>query len=288
MDVGVYTFATDRDIDPGEFARAVEDRGFAALMLTEHSHIPAGRDTPYPAAYGGGVLPDFYRRTYDPFVGLSFAAAATTRLRIGTGICLVALRDPVHTAKEVASLDRLSGGRFVFGVGFGWNADEFRTHGVHFGQRHAIVAEKVALMKQLWTEDVASYAGDHVNLQPSWAWPKPVTRPHPPVHLGGNGPVTMRHAAAWADCWYPTPPLADPTLARSIPRFRELVAAAGRDPDTVPVGVAPATVDAHLLAAYAANGVAHCNVAVLAPSRDELLTALDTLAAVRDETVGRP
>jgi probable F420-dependent oxidoreductase len=286
MNVGVYTFSTDRDMHPGEFARAVEDRGFAALMLTEHSHIPVGRDTAYPEVYGGGVLPDFYQRTYDPFVGLAFAAAATTRLRIGTGICLVALRDPVHTAKEVASLDRLSGGRFVFGVGFGWNADEFVTHRVPFAARHAIVAEKVALMKQLWTADVASYVGEHVALPPSWAWPKPVQTPHPPVHLGGNGPRTMRHAAAWADCWYPTPPATDPTLARSIPLFRELLADAGRDPAAVPIGVAPASVDAERLETYATNGVSICNVAVLGPTRDDLLSNLDTLAAVRDKTLG--
>jgi probable F420-dependent oxidoreductase len=286
MDVGVYTFSTDRDMHTGEFAREVEDRGFSALMLTEHSHIPASRDTPYPAVYGGGVLPDFYQRTYDPFVGCAFAAAATTRLRIGTGICLLALRDPVHTAKEVASVDRLSGGRFVFGVGFGWNADEFPTHGVAFGQRHAIVAEKVELMKQLWTSDIASYQGKHVSLAPSWAWPKPVQTPHPPVYLGGNGPLTMAHAARWADCWYPTPPAGDPALTRSIPRFRQLVAEAGRDPDSVPVGVAPGTVDAARLAEYATNGVAECNVAVLGADRSGLLRGLDDLAALRDDTLG--
>lgn len=286
MDVGVYTFSTDRDMDPGELAREVEDRRFPVLLLTEHSHIPASRDTPYPAVYGGGVLPDFYRRTYDPFVGLSFAAAATSRLRIGTGICLVALRDPVHTAKEVASLDRLSAGRFVFGVGFGWNADEFVTHRVPFGRRHAIVREKVALMKQLWTQDVASFAGEHVSLEPSWAWPKPLQRPYPPVYLGGNGPLTMRHAAEWADCWFPTPPEHDPALERSVPRFRELVAEAGRDPARVPVGVAPGAVDRRRLEEYAANGVGECDVAVLGGTRDELLANLDALARLRDDVLG--
>jgi probable F420-dependent oxidoreductase len=286
MDVGVYTFSTDRDMHTAEFAREVEDRGFSALMLTEHSHIPVGRDTPYPAVYGGGVLPDFYQRTFDPFVGLSFAAAATTRLKIGTGICLVALRDPVHLAKEVASLDHLSGGRMVFGVGFGWNADEFVTHGVPFKQRHAIVREKVALMRQLWTEEVASFDGEHVHLQPSWSWPKPVQKPHPPVHLGGNGPLTMRHAAQWADCWYPTPPGEDPTLEKSIPVFRTLVEEAGRDPADVRVGVAPAAVDHERLEAYARNGVDLCNVAVMGGSRDELLANLDALVQVRDDVLG--
>lgn len=289
MDVGVYTFSTDRDMDPGEFAVEVEARGFATLLLAEHSHIPTSRTTPYPDAYGGGALPDFYRRTYDPFVGLSFAAAATTRLRIGTGICLVALRDPVHTAKEVASLDRLSGGRVTFGVGFGWNADEFVAHGVPFRERHAIVREKVAVMKQLWTRDVAGFEGEHVTLPPSWAWPKPVQQPHPPVYLGGNGPLSMRHAAEWADAWFPTGPAGDPALTRSIPVFRQLVADAGRDPAGVRIGIAPGAVDERTLADLAANGVDECDVAVLGGTRDDLLGDLDALARLRDDVlVGRP
>jgi len=286
MDVGVYTFSTDRDMPPGEFAVEVEKRGFDCLMYPEHSHIPASRTTPYPATYGGGVLPDFYQRTYDPFVGLSFAAAATTRLRIGTGICLVALRDAVHTAKEVASLDTLSGGRFIFGVGFGWNEDEFANHGVSFAGRHALVREKVALMKQLWAEDVSSFAGERVRLAPSWSWPKPVQIPHPPIYLGGNGPLTMRHAAEWADMWYPTGPLQDPTLQQALPRFKQMVADAGRDPAHVRVGIAPGAVDATRLAAYITNGIDVCNVAVLGGTRDELLANLDTLAATRDEVLG--
>jgi len=286
MDVGVYTFSTDRDMPPQEFAVEVEERGFDSLMFPEHSHIPAARSTPYPKAYGGGVLPDFYKRTYDPFVGLSFAAAATTRLRIGTGICLLALRDAVHTAKQVASLDTLSGGRFVFGVGFGWNEDEFINHGVPFRGRHALVREKVALMKQIWSDEVASFEGEQLRLEPSWSWPKPVQTPHPPICLGGNGPLTMRHAAEWADMWYPTGPLEDPTLARSLPLFKQMVADAGRDPAAVQVGVAPGDVDAARLEAYLNNGVDVCNVAVLGGSRDELLANLDRLAATRDEVTG--
>jgi probable F420-dependent oxidoreductase len=256
-------------------------------MLPEHSHIPIRRSTPYPMAYGGGVLPDFYKRTYDPFVALSFAAAATTRLRIGTGICLLALRDAIQTAKEVASLDTLSGGRFVFGVGFGWNADEFVNHGVPFHGRFALVREKVALIKQLWTEEEASFSGELVNLEPSWAWPKPVQKPYPPIYLGGNGPVTMRHAAEWADAWYPTGPLEDPTLERAIPIFKRMVADAGRDPAAVRVGVAPGTADGASLEAYIANGVDECNVAVVGGSRDELLANLDAVAATRDKVFGR-
>lgn len=286
MDVGAFTFSTDRDMPPGEFAVEVEQRGFGMLMYAEHSHIPVSRKTPYPEVYGGGVLPDFYQRTYDPFVALSFAAAATTRLRIGTGICLLALRDPIQTAKEVASLDRLSGGRFVFGVGFGWNEDEFANHGVPFAGRHALVREKVALMRALWTQDVASFSGERLHLEPSWAWPKPVQVPNPPIYLGGNGPLTMRHAAEWADTWFPTGPANDPALERSIPVFKQMVEDAGRDPATVGVGIAPAEVDAARLEAYLVNGVDVCNVAVVGGTRDELLHNLDALAELRDKVVG--
>lgn len=286
MEVGVYTFSTDLDMPPQRFAAEVEARGFAALMLPEHSHIPASRDTPYPETYGGGVLPDFYKRTYDPFVALSFMAAATSTLRLGTGICLLALRDAVHTAKMAASVDALSGGRFVLGVGFGWNADEFPNHGQRFDQRHEVVREKVEVVKALWTEEVAAYEGRHVRLSPSWCWPKPVQRPHPPVYLGGNGPLTMRHAARWADCWYPTGPVDDPLLERSVPELRQMVADAGRDPGSVRVAVAPASADEDALLAFRAHGVEECNVAVMGAGDAELLGALDRLAATRDRAFG--
>ncbi|GAA5143880.1 LLM class F420-dependent oxidoreductase [Nocardioides marinquilinus] len=287
MKLGVYVFATDLDLDPGPLAREIEDRGLDSMFFPEHSHIPVGRQTDYPDSYGGGELPDFYKRTYDPFVSCSFAAAATTRLQVGTGIALLALRDAVHTAKLVASVDRLSGGRFAFGVGFGWNRDEFATHGVDWTTRHRKVREQVELMRTMWTDDVASYDGELVSLPPSWCWPKPVQTPGPPVYLGGSGPLTMKHAAAWADVWYPTPPVHDPHLTESIPRFRALVEEAGRDPDTVPVGVAPGSCDDADLEAYRANGVAHVNVALVAPTADQMLTQLDELVARRERVLGR-
>lgn len=286
MDVGVFTFSTDRDMRPDKFAREVEQHGFTELLLAEHAHIPVARDTPYPEVYGGGPLPDFYQRTYDPFVALSFIAAATTTLRIGTGICLVALRDPIHTAKQVASLDSLSDGRFVFGVGFGWNVDEFANHSVDFTGRHELVRQQVELMKALWTQDEASYEGDRVKLRPSWSWPKPVQRPYPPIYLGGNGPVTMRHAAKWADAWYPTGPMADPDLRQAVPRFKQMVADAGRDPASVRVGLAPAAVDAARLEELANNGVDFCNTVILGGDERELLSNLDDLAAACDKVFG--
>lgn len=281
MDVGVYTFATDRDLVPQRFAQEVEARGFTSLMLPEHSHIPVQRSTPYPDAYGGGLLPDFYQRTHDPFVALSFAAAATTTLRLGTGICLLALRDAVHTAKSIASLDFLSGGRFVFGVGFGWNADEFANHGASFERRHTVVREKVQLIRRLWTDDIAAFDGEEVRLEPSWAWPKPLQRPHPPIYLGGNGPLTMRHAAEWADAWYPTGPLDDPDLRRAAPAFRKMVADAGRDPSSVKIAIAPAECDERRLESLALNGVDECNVAVMGANEVEIMEKLDALAVAR-------
>lgn len=276
MQVGVYAFATQDGLRPDDLARETEARGLAALMFPEHSHIPVARATSYPDVYGGGELPGFYMRTYDPFVSCTLAASATTRLRVGTGICLLALREPVHTAKEVASVSYLSGGRFNFGVGFGWNADEFDNLGVPFKGRHKLVREKVQLMKRLWQDDVASYEGDLISLQPSWSWPKPIDGP--PIFLGGNGPVTMKNAAEWADVWYPTPPAEDPLLAASVPAFRALLEEAGRDPDSVPVGCAPGDVSREDLDAYAANGVTYVNVGMVTTSRDDDLRRLDDIA----------
>jgi probable F420-dependent oxidoreductase len=286
MKVGVYVFATDLDLDPGPLAREIEDRAFTSMFFPEHSHIPVSRETDYPDSYGGGVLPDFYKRTYDPFISCSFAAAATTTLQVGTGICLLALRDTVHTSKLVASVDRLSGGRFAFGVGFGWNADEFETHGIDFKTRHRRVREQVQLLRTIWSDDVAGFDGEFVSLQPSWIWPKPRQEPYPPVYLGGSGPLTMKHAAEWADVWYPTPPLADPTLEKSIPVFRELVAEAGRDPDSVPVGAAPGAADEAMLEAYQRNGVSLVNMALMGDTPDLMLTELDRLAKLRDAVLG--
>jgi probable F420-dependent oxidoreductase len=287
MKVGIYVFATDEQMHPGELAAEIEARGFDSLFFPEHSHIPVSRETDYPDSYGGGVLPDFYKRTYDPFISCSFAAASTTTLEVGTGICLLALRDTVHTAKMVASVDRLSGGRFTFGVGFGWNQDEFVTHGVDFKTRHRRVREQVQLLRTMWRDDVASFDGEFVQLEPSWCWPKPLQSPHPKIYLGGSGPVTMKHAAEWADTWYPTPPLADPTLEKSIPTFRAMVEDAGRDPDSVPVGVAPGAVDAELLDTFRANGVSHVNIAIGGGTRDETLAELDGIQRMRDSVLQR-
>ncbi|HEV7363731.1 MAG TPA: TIGR03619 family F420-dependent LLM class oxidoreductase, partial [Solirubrobacteraceae bacterium] len=184
MRYGIAIFPADYAADPATIARLVEERGFESLFFPEHTHIPAGRRTPYPA---GGELPEYYSRTYDPFVALTAAAAATERILLATGICLVIQRDPIVTAKEVASLDRLSAGRFLFGVGAGWNIDEMENHGTNPKARFSIMRERVDAMKAIWTEDEATYHGKHVDFDRIWSWPKPVQKPHPPVLVGGNG-----------------------------------------------------------------------------------------------------
>jgi probable F420-dependent oxidoreductase len=287
MRVGISTVCTEGSMPPAQLAVEVESRGFDTLVLPEHTHIPTARLTPYPSAYGGGSIPDLYKQIFDPFVALSYAAAATTTLRIGTGVCLVAVRDPIETAKQVATLDVLSGGRFVFGIGFGWNADEFANHGVPFRGRRELVREKIAAMRSLWTDDVASLDGAHVQLSPSWAWPKPVQKPHPPVLVGGNGKSSMRHAALWADGWYPTGVADDPALTRSAPAFFRLVEEAGRDVSEVCIGVAPAAVDDADLEALLRNGVAECNVWAVENTRDALLRSLDELMETRTRVLGR-
>jgi probable F420-dependent oxidoreductase len=193
-------FPTDETLAPQEVAQLLEERGFESLWFPEHTHIPASRATPYPA---GGDLPSMYWRSLDPFVALTAAAMATTRLRIGTGICLVVERDPIITAKEGASLDLLSAGRFEFGVGAGWNREEMRNHGTDPRERMAVMAERVEAIKEIWTSSEASYHGKHVSFDRIWSWPKPVQDPHPPVWVGGNGPTVEDRVLAFGDGWMP-------------------------------------------------------------------------------------
>jgi probable F420-dependent oxidoreductase len=197
---GVAMFPTDYAVDPRVLARMVEQRGFESLFFPEHTHIPASRETPYPP---GGELPDMYSHTYDPFVALTAAAAATERLLVATGICLVVERDPIVTAKEVASLDRLSGGRLLFGVGAGWSREEMANHGTDPHRRFSLMRERLEAMKAIWTQDEASYHGEHVEFDRIWSWPKPVQKPHPPVLVGGNGPKVLDRVVAFGDEWMP-------------------------------------------------------------------------------------
>ncbi|HET9012185.1 MAG TPA: LLM class F420-dependent oxidoreductase [Gemmatimonadaceae bacterium] len=200
MDFGVGYFPTHDGMTPGAVARMVEERGHESLFFAEHTHIPASRDSKWP---GGGELPQKYWHSYDLFVALTAAAEATSRLRVGSGICLVIERDPIITAKEVASIDHLSGGRLEFGVGAGWNREEMANHGTDPRLRMAVMRERVEAMKAIWTQEEASYAGDHVNFERIWSEPKPAQRPHPPILVGGSGPTVLDRVLSFGDGWFP-------------------------------------------------------------------------------------
>jgi probable F420-dependent oxidoreductase len=231
MNFRVAIFPTEAVQDPGELAQMAEQRGFECLLFPEHTHIPASRESPYPA---GGELPPEYSRTYDPFVALAAAATATERILVGTGICLVIERDPIITAKEVASVDRLSGGRFLLGVGAGWNAEEMRNHGTDPARRFGVMRERIEAMKAIWTQDEATYAGRYVNFERIWCWPKPTQQPHPPILVGGNGPKVIDRVIAFGDEWMPNR-VKDEEMEARIEELQRRAAEAGRS--EIPVTV---------------------------------------------------
>lgn len=247
MKFGVAIFPTDEGPDLAGLARLAEERGFESLFLPDHTHIPVSRASPAPR---GGELPREYLRTLDPFVALTSAAAATERLRLGTGICLIIERDPIATAKAVATLDHLSGGRVLFGVGAGWNAEEMANHGTDFNQRFAVMADRVKAMKEIWTREEASYHGEHARFDAIWAWPKPVQRPHPPVLIGGNGPTVHRRVLGYGDEWLPEP---EDGLIERIEDLKRSARERGRPVSVTVYGADPADVDA-----YAAAGAHRC------------------------------
>lgn len=227
---GVAIFPTDYAISMDELAPAAEQLGFESLWVAEHSHIPTSRETPWP---GGAELPKQYWHALDPFVALTVAARASKTIRIGTGICLLAQRDPIHTAKETASLDFVSGGRFVFGVSGGWNREEMRDHGTDPAQRWKLLRERVEAIKTIWTREVAEYHGDMVDFGPMWSFPKPVQKPHPPIILGGSGPKVLERVVRYGDGWMPN----RGQVAERIPELQRLAQAAGRGP--IPVTAYP-------------------------------------------------
>jgi probable F420-dependent oxidoreductase len=245
VDFGVGYFPTHDGMRPGEVARMVEARGQESLFFAEHTHIPAARETPPPS---GGELPRRYAHTYDLFVALTAAAAATSRLRIGSGICLVTERDPIVCAKEVASVDHLSGGRLEFGVGAGWNREELRNHGTDPRKRMAVMRERVEAMKAIWTQDEATYEGEHVSFERIWSWPKPAQRPHPPILVGGEGPTVLDRVLAFGDAWFPHLRGGEAGLER----VAELFARADRHIEVHAIAV-PA--DAHAIERIARAGV---------------------------------
>ena len=278
MHVGVAMFCTDYAIAPTELARALEDRGFESLWLPEHSHIPLSRLSPYPA---GGELPKKYYDVMDPFVVLGAAAAVTTRLKIATGICLVPQRDPIQTAKSVASVDQISKGRFLFGVGAGWNADEMANHGTDFKQRNKIMRERIEAMRAIWTQTKPEYHGELVEFGPMMTWPKPVQKPHPPIMVGGAFPYGARRALNYGNGWMPhrtRTQYAD--VQALLPKFREMAAEAGRDPASVPITIWGAKENLDLLRGDRDGGVSRVVVSFDSAKADTILPELDRWATL--------
>src|SRR5258707_1089583 len=274
MRVGAFYFPTDYGNKHSELGRALEDSGLAPLFVPEHTNIRVGSRTPFP---GGGELPKRYAHTHDPFVGLAFAAAATKKLIVGTGICLVPQHEPIVTAKPIATLDQLSNGRFVFGIGGGWNVDEMENHGARYETRFKMMREYVLAMKALWTEDEASYHGEFVNFDPVWSWPKPAQRPHPPIILGGESDHTLRRGIDYCDGWFPRP-RGGYDVVRGVGRWGGRGREKGRNPATLTTIVFGAPNDAKVLEGYEKAGIQSALLAIPDDSRDEILRYLDKIA----------
>ena len=272
--IGVTIHATDLAMDVPELAREAEARGFHSLYVPEHTHIPVSRRTPAPT--GDAELAEEYKRSPDPLVVLAAAAVLTQRIRLGTGIGLPAQHDPLSLAKQIATLDRLSGGRFVYGIGYGWNLEEMESHGIDPKRRRARVREVMLAMQALWSQEVASFSGEFVRFEPSWQWPKPVQQPRPRVLLGGApGPTLFRHIAEYGDGWLP---IGGAGLAAALDQLRAAVAAAGRDPAAlhiVPMGVLPSD---EKLDYYRAHGVTEAVLRIPSAPRDTVMPVLDEFA----------
>lgn len=279
MKFGVFMFPTDYSMPPHELARAAEERGFESLLFPEHTHIPASRLTPWP---GGAELPREYSHCLDPFVALSAAAAVTTKIKLGTGICLVIERDPIILAKEVASLDHLSNGRVLFGVGGGWNREEMGNHGTEYLRRWKVLRERIEAMKAIWTQDEASYQGEFVNFEKIWCWPKPVQKPHPPIVVGGDGERTLQRVVRYGDEWMPIG-RADGVFGDRVRELEDLAAKAGRD--RIPVSVFFAPSDPARIEKYRADGIGRVFFPLASEGADTILPRLDKLAEVMRQVI---
>ena len=277
MDYGAMMFSTDYSIRPDDLARLLEDRGFESMWVPEHSHIPADRRSPWP---GGGDLPQDYWHTYDPFVALTAAAAVTTDLKLGTGVCLVIERDPIMMAKQVASLDRLSGGRFIFGIGGGWNREEMRNHGTRFRSRWRLLRERILAMKEIWTKEEPEYHGEFVNFDKMWAYPKPVQRPHPPILMGGDGATTFDRVVEFCDGWMPISglPAQGPSLQEKIVLLRRQAEEARRDPASINITTFGARPAPDAIARLEAAGVDRVIFGLPSAERDTVVPIIDECA----------
>src|SRR4051794_24971462 len=276
MDFGVSMFMTDYAIGAADLARALEERGFESLWNPEHSHIPLSRKTPFP---GGSDLPKQYYDVMDPFVSLAAAAAVTNTIKIGAGVCLVIQRDTIQTAKLVASIDQVSNGRFLFGIGGGWNQDEMEDHGTVYATRFKRMREQIEAMQKIWTENKPEYHGEIVDFPPMMTWPKPVQKPHPPVIIGGMFPHAARRALRYGDGWIPhsrRPQYEDVT--DFLPQFRQMAAEAGRDSASVPITVWGVGETVDRLRRYRDQGVARIVVSLPSEPAEKTLLTLDRWA----------
>ncbi len=281
MDFGIATFLTDESPGPAEMAQWVEHRGFESLFVPEHTHIPASRETPYPP---GGDLPREYARILDPFVALTAAGVAAPTLRLGTGLCLVIERDPIATAKEVASLDLVSGGRVEFGVGAGWNLEEMRNHGTDPERRFGVMRERVEAMRTIWTEDEASYQGKHVSFDRITAWPKPVQMPHPPILVGGNGRTVYDRVIALGDAWIPNYLGDVEKLTGRIETLQKKAAEAGRG--RIPVTIYGVPRNPAAFESWGAAGATRCLFYLPPATADEHQLRLDRCATAVEQFRG--
>lgn len=282
MDYGICMFVTDYSMGAAELAVAVEERGFDALFIPDHTHMPASRQSAFRMS---AEMPDDYRRNLDMFLALTAAAAVTSRIRLGTGICLLVERDPIITAKEVASLDVISGGRLDFGIGGGWNREEMENHGGPWERRFRLMRERIEAIKTILTREVASYHGEFVNFDEIWSWPKPVQKPHPPILVGGDSPGTLKRVLRYGDAWIPM--LAESTdrhtfdlKTERMAELAEMARAAGRPP--VPITTFGTPRDPDAVAQLHAQGVDRCIFGIKAAPADDVLRRLDKLAALKE------
>lgn len=273
---GVAMFPTDYSIQPVALARAVEERGLDSLFFPEHTHIPVSRATPFP---GGGDLPKMYWHTHDPFVALAAAAAVTERIKLGTGICLVIERDPITLAKECASLDMISGGRLILGIGAGWNREEMENHGANFPKRWAVVREKVLAMKTIWREEEPEFHGEWVNFDPIWSYPKPVQPGGPPVWIGANSKWVFDRVAEYAEGWMPIGGMG----SGNMERMREALAARNRRIEDLDLALFGAPSDIDQLRGRIQQGFDHLIFNLPAAEKDEVLPLLDRYAAIAEQ-----
>ena len=276
MKFGFCIFPTDYAMHPADLGRALEERGFESLWVAEHTHIPCSRKSPWP---GGDELPKMYYDVYAPLVTLAAVATVTTKLKLGTGIQLIPQHDPITTAKEVATLDQISNGRVLYGVGGGWNQEELANHyDFPFARRWKVMRERLEAMKTIWAEEKAEYHGEFVDFDEVFSWPKPVQKPHPPIHVGGAAPWGIKRALRYGDGWVPLTGRGDTDLLADMKRFRKMAGEAGRDPDTMEVSVYAAPADQDRLVQLRDEGFARAIFIGLPMGAEQLLPLLDMYA----------